>query len=152
MLFYKISDAIVFNALKRIKYGYLEITKIDGEVIKFGNPDENLKVSLQIKDERLMYNLIKNGSVGLGESYMKNFFTTNNLSDLIELSAKNIKIMRKMSGKTSQSLPNSRYFAIIDLNYALYKLLINLYNQKVDKGNYSNIYFYKLSEFRFTVE
>ena len=36
----------------------------------------------------LMYNLIKSGSVGLGESYMKNFFTTNNLSDLIELTAK----------------------------------------------------------------
>ena len=60
--------------------------------------------------------------------------------------------MRKMSGKTSQSLHISRYFAIIDLNYALYKLLINLYNQKVDKGSYSNIYIYKLSEFRFTVE
>jgi len=106
MLFYKISDAIVFNALKRIKHGYLEITKIDGEVLKFGNPDENLKVSLQIKDERLMYNLIKNGSVGLGESYMKNFFTTNNLSDLIELSAKNIKIIYKFSGVFDLSFIN----------------------------------------------
>ena len=106
MLFYKISDAIVFNALKRIKYGYLEITKIGGEVLKFGNPDENLKVSLQIKDERLMYNLIKNGSVGLGESYMKNFFTTNNLSDLIELSAKNIKIIYKFSGVFDLSFIN----------------------------------------------
>ena len=46
----------------------------------------------------LMYNLIKNGSVGLGESYMKDFFITNNLSDLIELSAKNIKIIYKFSG------------------------------------------------------
>ena len=46
----------------------------------------------------LMYNLIKSGSVGLGESYMKGFFTTNNLSDLIELSAKNIKIIYKFSG------------------------------------------------------
>ncbi|MDC1278084.1 cyclopropane-fatty-acyl-phospholipid synthase family protein, partial [Pelagibacteraceae bacterium] len=58
----------------------------------------NLKVTLKIKDERLMYNLIKNGSIGLGESYMQDFFTTNNLSDLIELSAKNIKIIYKFSG------------------------------------------------------
>ena len=98
MLTYKISDTIVFNALKSIKYGFLEITKIDGEILKFGNPDDNLKVTLKIKDESLMYNLIKNGSVGLGESYMKDFFTTNNLSDLIELSAKNIRIIYKFSG------------------------------------------------------
>ena len=85
MLIHKISDTIVFSALKNIKYGFLEITKIDGEILKFGNPDENLKVTLKIKDESLMYNLIKNGSVGLGESYMKDFFTTNNLSDLISI-------------------------------------------------------------------
>ena len=98
MLIYRISDTIVFNALKNIKCGFLEITKIDGEILKFGNPDDNLKVTLKIKDESLMYNLIKNGSVGLGESYMKDFFTTNNLSDLIELSAKNIRIIYKFSG------------------------------------------------------
>ena len=106
MLLYKISDTIVFNALKGIKYGFLEITKIDGEILKFGNPDDNLKVSLKIKDESLMFNLIKNGSVGLGESYMKDFFTTNNLSDLIELSAKNIKIIYKFSGVFDLSFIN----------------------------------------------
>ena len=98
MLIYRISDTIVFNALKSIKYGFLEITKINGEILKFGNPDDNLKVTLKIKDESLMYNLIKNGSVGVGESYMKDFFITNNLSDLIELSAKNIRIIYKFSG------------------------------------------------------
>jgi cyclopropane-fatty-acyl-phospholipid synthase len=98
MLVYKISDAIVFNALRNIKHGYLEIIKINGQILKFGDPNDNLKVSLQIKDESLTYNLIKSGSVGLGESYMKDFFTTNNLSDLIELTAKNIKIIYKFSG------------------------------------------------------
>jgi cyclopropane-fatty-acyl-phospholipid synthase len=98
MLIYKISDLIVFNVLKNIKHGFLEIKKVDGEVLKFGNPDENLKVFLEIKDKSLNYNLIKSGSVGLGESYMKDLFTTNNLSDLIELTAKNIKIIHKFSG------------------------------------------------------
>ncbi|MDB4188998.1 cyclopropane-fatty-acyl-phospholipid synthase family protein [Candidatus Pelagibacter sp.] len=98
MLIYKISDLIVFNALKNIKHGFLEIKKVNGEVLKFGNPDDNLKVFLEIKDESLNYNLIKSGSVGLGESYMKDFFITNNLSDLIELTAKNINIIYKFSG------------------------------------------------------
>ena len=98
MLIYKISDSIVFNALKNIKHGFLEIKKVNGEVLKFGNPDDNLKVFLKIKDESLNYNLIKSGSVGLGESYMKDFFITNNLSDLIELTAKNINVIYKFSG------------------------------------------------------
>ena len=98
MLIYKLSDLIVFSLLKNIKHGHLEVIKMNGEVLKFGDPNEILKVSLEIKDESFIYNLIKNGSVGLGESYMKGFFTTNNLSDLIELTARNIGIIYKFSG------------------------------------------------------
>jgi len=98
MLIYKLSDLIVFSLLKNIKHGYLEVIKMNGEVLKFGDPNESLKVSLEIKDKSFIYNLIKSGSIGLGESYMKGFFTTNNLSDLIELTARNIDIIYKFSG------------------------------------------------------
>ena len=98
MFIYKLSDLIVFSLLKNIKHGHLEVIKMNGEVLKFGDPNEILKVSLEIKDESFIYNLIKSGSVGLGESYMKGFFTTNNLSDLIELTARNIGIIYKFSG------------------------------------------------------
>jgi len=108
MLIYKISDSIVFNTLKDIEYGFLEITKINGQILKFGNPFDDLKVSIRIKDESFNYNLIKNGSIGLGECYMKGFFTTNNLSDLIELTARNIKIIYKFSGIFD--LPLFNYF------------------------------------------
>ena len=98
MLIYKLSDLIVFSLLKNIKHGYLEVIKMNGEGLKFGDPNESLKVSLEIKDKSFIYNLIKSGSIGLGESYMKGFFTTNNLSDLIELTARNIDIIYKFSG------------------------------------------------------
>ena len=98
MLIYKLSDLIVFSLLKNIKHGHLEVIKMNGEVLKFGDPNESLKVSLEIKDKSFIYNLIKSGSIGLGESYMKGFFTTNNLSDLIELTARNIGIIYKFSG------------------------------------------------------
>jgi len=106
MLIYNISDSIVFNSLKSIKHGFLQITKINGEILNFGDPTDDLKVSIEIKDESLTYNLMKNGSIGLGESYMKDFFTTNNLSDLIELTARNIKIIYKFSGIFDLSLIN----------------------------------------------
>ena len=91
MLIYKISDLIVFNVLKNIDNGFLVITKTNGEILKFGNSSDDLKVSITIKDESFNYNLIKSGSIGLGECYMKGFFITNNLSDFIELTARNIK-------------------------------------------------------------
>ena len=72
MIIYKVSDSIVFKALKSINYGYLEITTFDGKVLNFGNQNDSLKVKILIKHPSLTYNLIRYGSIGLAESYMKN--------------------------------------------------------------------------------
>ena len=98
MNLFKISDKIVFNTLKNIKFGYLEITNHSGELLKFGNPRDPLRANLQIKKSNFTFNLIKGGSVGLAESYMRNEFETKNLSDLIEVTARNIKQIHKFSG------------------------------------------------------
>ena len=98
MNLFKISDKIVFNNLKNIKFGYLEITNHSGQVLKFGNPRDPLKASLEIKNSSFTFNLIKGGSVGFAESYMRNEFETKNLSDLIEVTARNINQIHKFSG------------------------------------------------------
>ncbi len=92
------SDKIVFKILKDIEYGYLEITKHNGELLKFGDPQSPLKAVLKIKKPNFTFNLIKGGSVGFAESYMKDEFETDNLSNLIEITARNIKIIYKFSG------------------------------------------------------
>ncbi len=102
----KISDKIVFSNLKNIKYGYLEITKHNGELLKFGNPKDQLKANLKIKKPNFTFNLIKGGSIGFAESYMKNEFETKNLSDLIEVTARNIKQIHKFSGLLDLPLIN----------------------------------------------
>ena len=98
MFIYKASDKIVFNILSKINYGYLEITSFDGNVFKFGNPEDNLKANLIIKKPNFTYNLVCGGSIGFAECYMRGEFETNNLSNLIELTARNIKIIYKFSG------------------------------------------------------
>ena len=98
MILHRIADKIIFNILKRISVGYLEITSISGKLLKFGNYEDKLKADLKIKSSALSYNLIKGGSVGLAESYMKNEFETSNLSNLIELAARNINIVHKFAG------------------------------------------------------
>ncbi len=98
MNLFKISDKIIFNTLKNIKFGYLEITNHNGQLLKFGNPRDPLKANLEIKKANFSFNLIKGGSVGFAESYMRNEFETKNLSDLIEITARNIKQIHKFSG------------------------------------------------------
>ena len=98
MLLHSIADKIVFSILKGINVGFLEITTFSGEKLKFGNPNEKLKINLKIKTPALNYNLIKGGSVGFAECYMRDEFETNNLSDLIELTARNINIVHKFAG------------------------------------------------------
>ena len=98
MNLYKISDKIVFNTLNNIEYGYLEIINHDGKLLKFGNPDDQLKANLTIKKPNFTFNLIKGGSVGFAESFMRDEFETKNLSNLIEVTARNIKQIHKFSG------------------------------------------------------
>ena len=98
MNLYSISDKIVFNILKDIDTGYLEIKDINGNLLKFGNPKDPLKAYLKIKKPNFTFNLIKGGSVGFAETFMRDEFETDNLSSLIELTARNIKIIYKFSG------------------------------------------------------
>ena len=98
MNLYNISDKIVFKILKDIKTGYLEIKKIDGKLIRFGNPEHSLKAFIKIKKPNFTFNLIKGGSIGFAEAYMRDEFETNNLSNLIEITARNIMIIYKFSG------------------------------------------------------
>tara|TARA_B100001123_G_scaffold53625_1_gene56439 strand:- start:4135 stop:5310 length:1176 start_codon:yes stop_codon:yes gene_type:complete len=102
-----ISDHIVFSALKLIKHGGLKLINFDGKKYFFGEKYNSLNVELKINKPGFTYNIIKNGSIGLGESYIKGDFETNNLSDLIELTAKNISIIYKFSGLLDFALINS---------------------------------------------
>ena len=103
----KISDNLVFKALRLIKHGQLILTNYDGKKYIFGEEGKNLNVKLIINKPGFTFNLISKGSIGLAESYMRGDFVTNNLSDLIELTAKNIKIIYKFSGLFDFSFVNS---------------------------------------------
>ena len=92
------SDKIVFTTLEKIEFGYLELTNHNGELYNFGNPKNSLKADIKIKNPNFTFNLIKGGSVGFAESYMRNDFETDDLSNLIEVTARNIKQIYKFSG------------------------------------------------------
>ena len=123
----KISDKIVFSGLKLIKNGKLNVTTFQNKKLQFGNND-NLEVSIKINKPDFSKNIISKGSVGLAESYMRGDFETDDLSKLIELSAKNIKLVHKFSG-------------ILDLTYLNYfKKFINRNTKTKSKEHISKHY------------
>ena len=98
MNFNTIADKVVFKSLKFIKYGSIELINYDNKKYFFGNPNKELKVKIKINKPGLTYQIIKSGSIGMAESYMRGDFETDNLTNLIELTAKNIKLIYKFSG------------------------------------------------------
>ena len=102
-----ISDKIVFKSLEFIKHGNIQLINHDNKIYNFGNPEEEIKVKLKINKPGLTYQIIKNGDIGLAEAYMKGDFETDNLTNLIELTAKNIRLTYKFSGLLDFSIINN---------------------------------------------
>ena len=102
-----IADKIVFKSLKFIKHGNIKLINYDNQSYNFGNPEDDLKVTLKINKPGLTYQVIKSGSIGMAEAYMRGDFETDNLTNLIELTAKNIKLIYKFSGLLDFPLINN---------------------------------------------
>ena len=92
-----LADQFIFWNLKKISYGYLELIDSNGFKHFFGNKESLLKAYIKINDPSFASKLLRKGSTGLGESYINNEFETNDLSSLIELSARNINITHKLT-------------------------------------------------------
>ncbi len=93
-----ISDKIVFTTLKNMKFGFIEVINHDGKKIILGDINSSLKSKLIIKKPGFTLDIINKGSVGLAESYMRGDFETDNLTNLIEITAINIKKVHKVTG------------------------------------------------------
>jgi len=94
-----LADQFVFWNLKKISYGYLELVDSKGIKYFFGNKDSTLKADIKINDPSFTTKLLRQGSSGLGESYINSEFETNDLPSLIEISARNINVTYKFSGR-----------------------------------------------------
>jgi cyclopropane-fatty-acyl-phospholipid synthase len=93
-----LADQFVFWNLKKIKHGYLELKDHKNNSYQFGDKISLPNANIKINDPSFTSKLLRQGSSGLGESYMNNEFETDDLPSLIELSARNIDVTYKFSG------------------------------------------------------
>ena len=94
----KFSENFVLKKLKNISYGNLKLVNYDGKVFHFGDLESNLSADIKINDPKFFFNLILGGSSALGEAHIKKDFYTSNLTNLIELTARNINLVYSFSG------------------------------------------------------
>ena len=119
-----LADKVVFNSLNYIKHGKIKLINYDNKEYNFGNNKEKLFVTIKINKPGLTFKIIRNGSIGMAEGYMSGDFETNNLSDLIELTARNIQIVHKFSGV---------------LDFSLFSNIKNIFIKKTKKKSKENI-------------
>ena len=94
----KISEKFVISKLKSIKKGNLKLINYDGKVYHFGDLESSLSTDIQINNPKFYLNIILGGSSALGEAHINKDFYSSNLTNLIELTARNIMLVYSFSG------------------------------------------------------
>ena len=87
--FDKTLENVLNNFLSKIKYGNLKVKFPSGVIKDFSGLNEGLSASITIHDYNFLQYVFKRGSVGFAEAYMKGFYSTPNLTNLLMLSHKN---------------------------------------------------------------
>jgi cyclopropane-fatty-acyl-phospholipid synthase len=101
---YKLSESFIINKLNSIKDGNLQLVNYDQKNFIFGELNKNIKADIKINNPKFYFNILKGGSTGLAECYVRDEFSTSDLTSLIELTAKNIDLTHRFSGILNNSL------------------------------------------------
>lgn len=118
--FEKISMTIIDRFLKRIHIGHLTLHLPNQTSKYYGQDHSDLAVTITVNDYSFFTSLLLKSDLGLAESYMKNNWTTPNLSDVFKLFIKNNHLM-----KTTRS-------------FSFFSKLIKLFQHKSRKNNIKN--------------
>ena len=94
----KISEKFIISKLKLIKYGNLKLINYDGKVFHFGDLENSLSTDIKVNNPKFYLNIILGGSSALGEAHINKDIYSSNLTNLIELTARNINLIYKFSG------------------------------------------------------
>jgi len=90
---------VIFKVLSHLEGGYIELEE-SGEKLCFGDPASALKSKIVVLDEAFYASLVRNGSIGGAESYIKHHWTCSNLTALVQIMVKNQSRLDELDNKT----------------------------------------------------
>jgi len=94
----KISENFILDKLKSIQGGSLNLKNYNQETKFFGESSGIVKADIVVHNPKFYFNILKGGSTGLAECYVRDEFSTSDLTSLIELTARNIDLTYRFSG------------------------------------------------------
>ena len=89
--FDKTLEKLLINFLSKIKYGNLKVEFPSKKIEMFSGIDDGTNATIKIHNYNFLSYILKRGSVGYAEAYMKGYYSTPNLTNLLMLSHKNEK-------------------------------------------------------------
>lgn len=95
MLAEKISDQL-FKRLDGIESGRLRVETPDGKVRVFEGRNSGKVANIQIRDWRVLPNIVRKGDIGFAEDYRTGKWDTENLTDLVTLGLNNRSSMDRL--------------------------------------------------------
>jgi len=115
MLAAKISDQL-FKRLDTIESGTLELTTPDGKTRVFTGREPGEKAHIELRDWRVVSNMMRKGDIGFAEDYRAGNWDTDNLTALTTLGLTNRRAMDKLVTGTNFSRTLSMLSYLLRLN------------------------------------
>ncbi len=110
-MFAKMASNQLFNALDNLESGTLELVTPDGKTRVFGGKKPGEKAKIELRDWRVVSNMMKKGDIGFAEDYRAGLWESDDLTALTMLGLKNKKAMDKMilGSQVFRSISNFSY-------------------------------------------
>ncbi len=90
----KLAMKLVGRHLKKISVGELLLNCPNGDQIRYGNPETGSTAILEILDYRFFKSLILKGDIGLADSYINQYWRTDNLEKVFDVFLDNETVLR----------------------------------------------------------
>ena len=117
--------ALFLRTLQGIEVGQIEVTTPEGEKMKFKGSCAGVSVKLKIYDWRFCERIFLKSDIGLGESYIRKEWHSDNVNGLIQLAVANEKILGRIVLGSALSI--------------LYYRVKHMLNRNTKKGSKRNI-------------
>jgi len=119
---------LLFNFLKKLQYGSIQVTTPDNNVFTFKGSNSGPWAQIKVNDPRFYDVLFTKGDIGLGETYIKGYWDSPNLSDLIQFGVFNKDILKSAIYGQSHKL--------------VYYKIKQLFKRNTIRGSKKNIQFH----------
>jgi len=119
---------LILKNLEKAKHGYINIELSDGSFIEVGTKGQAPVADIKIKNDDLFDLVLLKGDIGFGEAYIKNYFETTNIADLL--------LFIVLNQKEFESIFHSNRF------YSFLFNIKNFFKKNSLKGSKKNIEFH----------